>query len=73
MGLDINLLAGDKRWLKTICFGINRSILAGFLSEYIDRWHNAMDEEPVKHKKQNKGRFAANTWLRKTLTNQNIS
>ncbi|KTD73917.1 hypothetical protein [Legionella tucsonensis] len=69
-GLDINLLPDDKRWIKTVCFGISRPTLAGFLSEYIDRWHNAMERETVTYKKQNAGRRSANIWLRETLTNQ---
>lgn len=70
-GLNIDLLPDDKRWLRAVCFGINRSTLAGYLSEYIDRWHNAMKGETATYRKQNAGRKAANTWLYKTLTNQN--
>ena len=71
--LNIDLLSDDKRWLKTVCFGINRPILASFISEYIDRWHNAMEGKTVTYKKQNVGRRAANIWLRVTLTNQHIT
>lgn len=72
-GLNIDLLPDDKRWLKAVCFGINRTTLASFLSEYIDCWHNAIEREPVTYKKQNVGRRAANIWLRGTLTNHHIS
>ena len=34
------------------------------LATYKNMWLKAMDEEPQEHKKQNKGRFTANTWLR---------
>lgn len=71
--LNIDLLPDDKRWLKAVCFGINRTILARFLSEYVDRWHNAIEREPVAYKKQNVGRRAANIWLRETLSSQHIS
>lgn len=73
VGLNIDLLPDDKRWLRAVCFGINRPTLACYLSEYIDRWHNAMNGETVTYRKQNAGRKAANTWLHKTLTNQSAS
>jgi len=73
VGLNIDLLPDDQRWLRAVCFGINRPTLACYLSEYIDRWHNAMSEETAAYRKQNAGRKAANTWLLKTLTNQNTS
>lgn len=34
--------------------------------EYVERWQAARDAEPAEQKKQNRGRFAANTWLRET-------
>lgn len=34
------------------------------LAHYRIIWHEAMEAEAVPHKKQNKGRFTANTWLR---------
>lgn len=36
------------------------------LARYREIWHEAMTEEPAEHRKQNKGRFVANTWLRTT-------
>lgn len=68
-GLNIDLLPDDKRWLKAVCYGINNPTLTSLLSEYIDRWHKAIEREPVAYKKQNVGRRAANIWLRETLTN----
>lgn len=73
VGLNIDLLPDDQRWLRAVCFGINRTTLACYLGEYIDRWHNAMNEETAIYRKQNAGRKAANTWLHKTLTNQSAS
>jgi hypothetical protein len=35
------------------------------LDAYHDEWLAGMAAEPVEHKKQNAGRFRANTWLRK--------
>lgn len=34
------------------------------LGQYIEIWQRAMQGECAPHRKQNKGRFAANTWLR---------
>lgn len=34
------------------------------IREYVSRWREAMAAEPLDHCKQNRGRFAANTWLR---------
>jgi hypothetical protein len=34
------------------------------LNSYRSIWLEAMDGEPLEHRKQNKGRHAANTWLR---------
>ncbi len=68
-GLNIELLSGDKQWLKLACFGTHKSKLSSLLSEYIDCWHKAMEKEPIPHKKQNVGRRAANIWLREALIN----
>jgi hypothetical protein len=34
------------------------------IREYILIWLEVVDSEPLSHKKANRGRFAANTWLR---------
>ncbi|WP_374962920.1 hypothetical protein [Spongiibacter tropicus] len=34
------------------------------LAQYRETWQQAMQNENAPHRKQNKGRFAANTWLR---------
>lgn len=34
------------------------------MAAYVQHWHLAADAEPVAHRKANKGRYAANTWLR---------
>tara|TARA_R110000772_G_scaffold48719_1_gene111167 strand:- start:2896 stop:3387 length:492 start_codon:yes stop_codon:yes gene_type:complete len=39
------------------------------LRDYVHYWREAMDTEPARHRKQNRGRFAANTWLRSRPTN----
>ena len=62
----IELLPDDKRWLRSLGYSqINRLLL----SEYIARWLDTMDQEEATFKKQNKGRWAANTYIRETLQN----
>lgn len=39
------------------------------LREYAHRWRDAMDAEPAQHRKQNRGRFVANTWLQEMRHN----
>jgi hypothetical protein len=34
------------------------------LAQYREVWHEAIAAEPASHRTQNRGRFAANTWLR---------
>ncbi|MBT00621.1 MAG: hypothetical protein CMI01_18410 [Oceanospirillaceae bacterium] len=61
---DLPLLPDDKRFItpKLACFtGRERHRL---LSEYRRRWLEAAENEPVEYRKDNAGRFAANTWLR---------
>lgn len=36
------------------------------LLEYVARWQQEMIAEPLEHRKQNRGRFAANCWIRET-------
>lgn len=72
VGLDIKLLPDDKRWLKTVCFGLSTKKLCIVLNQYIYTWKNAMEAEPKSHRKQNVGRKAANTQLREILTNNLI-
>tara|TARA_R110002110_G_scaffold415830_1_gene657081 strand:+ start:11854 stop:12354 length:501 start_codon:yes stop_codon:yes gene_type:complete len=40
------------------------------LREYVHRWRDAMDAEPAQHRRQNRGRFAANAWLRASSLNK---
>jgi hypothetical protein len=40
------------------------------LAEYARRWREASEIEPAPHKKDNQGRFAANSWLRELSWNQ---
>lgn len=64
----LELLSDDKRWLKS--FGYVR-ITKPLLEEYLKCWLDAMNDEQNDFKKQNKGRFTANTYLREVIENGN--
>ncbi len=66
--LDIELLYDDIQWLIRICLGIPAAKLRGLFDGYIRRWLKAMSQEPAIHKRQNIGRYHANTFLRETLS-----
>ena len=40
-----------------------RPIVRSLLNDYIAVWIEAMNQQPIEHKKANTGRFAANVWL----------
>lgn len=65
-GLGVQLLADDLAFLR---WHLPRATAArnAAVREYVRRWHEAMDAEPVKYRKDNVGRQAANTWLRTDL------
>jgi len=64
---DIQLLNDDRRWIKTICFGVSLRLLKKLLHQYTKYWIKAMENEATIHKKQNVGRYAANVFLRESL------
>ncbi|STX44500.1 Uncharacterised protein [Legionella donaldsonii] len=64
----LELLYDDKRWLKS--FGYVR-ITKPLLERYLKCWLDAMNDEQKDFKKQNKGRFAANTYIREAMENGN--
>ena len=59
----LNLLADDKRWLQSLGFARVKELL----DEYIQYWVDAMGGEMIDYKKQNVGRFSANTFIREAL------
>jgi hypothetical protein len=66
--VGIELLADDKKWLQSLgYFCLN----AELLERYIQCWLDAMNNEKIEFKKQNKGRFAANTFIRESIKNDN--
>lgn len=62
----LELLPDDKRWLRSLGYS---QVNTPLLSEYITRWLDAMMQEEKTFKKQNKGRLAANTYIREALQN----
>lgn len=61
--LGIELLPDDARYLLAL-LPCPRKRRLETLNQYLALWQQAAEQEPVGHKKQNAGRFAANTWLR---------
>jgi len=63
----LELLWDDEKWLEQTCAGVPKPDLEITLKRYIEIWLTSMIEEPMDHKKQNAGRFAANTFLREFM------
>jgi hypothetical protein len=63
----IDLLNDDIVWLRSICHGLPAERLRGLLDEYSIWWQEAMEKEPIEHKKQNAGRYNANVHFRLAL------
>ena len=60
------LIPGDRPFILNLmpCDVTKVNVLTG----YREQWLAGMESEPTEHKKQNAGRFKANSWLR-TLEN----
>jgi hypothetical protein len=65
----LELLYDDKKWIREISKGVLNTILVDLLEKYSQLWQSTMDNEPLDYKKQNVGRFAANTFLREAIEN----
>lgn len=61
----VNVLPDDLLFLRC-CLPIKVGPRNTALDHYVSLWLEAMEREPVGHKKENAGRFAANTWLRES-------
>ncbi|GAB3285875.1 hypothetical protein [Parahaliea aestuarii] len=59
----VYLLADDLAYLRWH-LPTGTSARNAAVREYVRRWHEAMEGEPVEYRKDNAGRRAANTWLR---------
>lgn len=60
----LELLEDDKKWLGQLCCSMQQDKLRILLNKYMIIWQNEMAKEPIEHKKQNIGRYHANTWIR---------
>lgn len=64
-GTGLELLREDASWLSRLLSGLPAGDVAGLLDGYALAWVEGMDAEQTPHRKQNAGRRAANTWLRR--------
>lgn len=64
---QIELLADDRKWLSDMLIFTPRDTVESLVDEYRAIWLKTMAKTKGAHKKQNAGRFAANTWLRQHL------
>jgi len=62
----LELLHDDKDWLTIKVKAQPIAIAREFLCNYIDTWKKSMRDEIIIHRKQNAGRYAANTQLRES-------
>lgn len=61
-GLPLN--RDDWNYVKRFLLGRSHSAVADILAQYRNAWETAAQAEPLPHRKENAGRFAANVWLR---------
>ena len=64
---QLPLLPDDKKWLRHILTDGEPQIVRALLLRYADIFLQCSDAEPVKHRKDNAGRRAANTWIRQEI------
>ena len=58
--INIQLLKGDKDWLRDLVFRRNTNTMRLLLRQYIEIWLAELEKED----NQNKARYAANTYIR---------
>ena len=57
-------LRDDQVFIHQNLIGIYGKKRLELVNQYFYEWSKGMDAEPVGYKKENKGRYRANTWLR---------
>lgn len=67
--INIELLEEDVEFLKKCHTHAPQDKRGRLLATYVYHWLTVMKKEPLPQKKQNIGRFAANTFLRESLAN----
>lgn len=68
---NLQLHRDDIKFIKAQVAGLNPAIRKQILTQYVDIWIEAMETEPIAHKRQNKGRRAANNYLRLSTHQKN--
>lgn len=65
MSQSANINKDDFNYINQVTARIPRVVKAEMVTAYKAEWERAYDAEPIKHRKENAGRFAANTLIRK--------
>lgn len=59
----LHLLKDDINYIRKEVKPLPKDLRKATMLAYIECWLKAMAQEPVEHKRQSKGRYAANSWL----------
>jgi hypothetical protein len=57
----------DRVFLRRTLLGVYGKKRLDIVNRYFEEWRKGEDGEPVEHRKQNAGRYRANTWMREYL------
>jgi hypothetical protein len=60
-------LRDDRGFFHKCLIGIYGTERLEVVNKYFEQWQQGSDGEPMSFKKENAGRYQANTWLRKSL------
>lgn len=60
----LQIIPDDRRFIEACLADKTREEINNLLVEYRRCWLAAVDKEPARHRKENAGRCAANSWLR---------
>lgn len=67
MSSNVNTNKDDLNYIKKITERLPRVIKSELVTAYKSEWIKAYDAELLEHRKENAGRFAANTLIRKLV------
>jgi hypothetical protein len=70
---DLPLLPDDKKFLSDLLHGKTEAEKSNLLVEYHRQWNVASTAEELAHRRDNAGRRAANTWIRRNTTRDKLS
>jgi len=59
----LHLLGEDVKFVRHRLHFVEKTQRRNFMMRYVSLWQQAMDEEQEEHRKQSRGRYAANRWL----------